>query len=95
MSIISADISKMKSDSETLKQLANKYNKTILSFESTIRDMSCWSGEDANNYKKDLLGNIEIYEQVGNILLEYANFLGKEADKIKKLAKENTLSWVK
>ena len=91
MSNLCADTKKMKKNGEELKLLSKKFNKTILNFQSTVKGMTCWTGDDANTYKKDVLVNCDIYEQIGDVLYQYANFLVKEADRIEKFAKENNI----
>ena len=91
MSNLSADTKKMKKNGEDLKLLAKKYNKTILNFQTTMHDMNCWTGDDANAYKKDVLANCDIYEQIGDVLYQYADFLVKEADRLERFAKENNI----
>ncbi len=82
MGSLSTDTKRMIKDGEDLKQLARKYNKTIFNFQSSIKNMDCWSGYDANLYKKDVLENCVIYEQIGDILMQYSNFLIKEAERL-------------
>ena len=91
MSNLNADTKKMKKNGDELKLLAKKYNKTILNFQTTMKSMSCWSGADADAYRKDVLANCEVYEQIGDVLYQYASFLVKEADRLDKFAKENNI----
>ncbi len=88
MSIIITDINKMISDSERLKNLTKKYERTIQNFEATIKNMNYWSGEDAESYKSTMSSNIKVYEEVGNVLKDYAEFLNIEAKRIDTLIKE-------
>lgn len=91
MSNLKADTKKMKKNGDELKLLAKKYNKTILNFQATIKSMDCWSGADADAYKHDVLANCDVYEQIGDVLYQYANFLVKEANRLEKFAKENNI----
>ena len=91
MGSLNANTAKMKKNGEELKLLAKKYNKTILNFQTTMNGMNCWTGTDADNYKKDVLENCDVYEQIGDILFQYADYFVKEADRIERFAKENTL----
>lgn len=90
MSIIITDINQMISDSEKLKSLVKKYERTIQNFNITINTMDCWQGPDAEEYKEIMNSNIKVYEEVGIVLKEYAEFLGNEAKKIDNVAKEIT-----
>jgi hypothetical protein len=91
MSSLSTDTKRMRKDGEELKILARKYNKTIFNFQSSFTNMDCWSGDDANVYRKDVLANCDIYEQIGDVLFQYANYLIKEAERLEKFEKENFL----
>lgn len=91
MESLDADPIRMKQAGEELKLLAKKYNKTILSFRTSMNGMDCWAGMDADKYKADVLKNCDVYDQIGDILYQYANFFVKEADRLEKFAKENPI----
>ena len=91
MGSLSTDTKRMKKDGEELKLLARKYNKTIFNFQSSFKNMDCWAGYDADLYKKDVMANCAIYEQIGDILIQYSNFLIKESERLEKFEKENML----
>lgn len=88
MSVIITDINKMISDSEKLKSIAKKYERTIQNFSILINKMDCWQGPDAQEYIEITNSNIKVYEEVGLVLKEYAEFLNIEAKKIDTLSKE-------
>ncbi len=85
--IIETELEKMKSDGNDLKLLSVKYNKIIQTFKTKMKSLKGWYGEDADTYKKDVLEQILIFEDIGNALEEYANFLIVESNKIDQLAK--------
>ena len=91
MGSLSTDTKRMKKDGEELKILARKYNKTIFNFKSSFNNMDCWSGYDADLYKKDVMANCDVYEQIGDILIQYSNFLIKESERLEKFEKENII----
>ena len=91
MGSLGVDTKRMLKDGEELKQLARKYNKTVFNFQTSMKNMDCWSGYDADLYKNDVLENCVIYEQIGDILMQYSNFLIKEADRLEKFEKENSV----
>ena len=86
MSNIVIDTKKMEVDKKYLLSLNQKYVSYIQSIKSLINKTDYWKGIDADNFRDDLKETCMVYDEVGSLLKEYANFYTRNIPIIEKQA---------
>ena len=86
MSNIIIDTKKMEIDKNYLLSLNKKYVSYIQNIKELINKTDYWEGIDANNFREDLKQTCMVYDEVGSILKEYANFYSRNIPIIEKQA---------
>lgn len=91
MTLIQTNIKKMDDAGRQMLSLANRYIENINEFKKIASDEKSWNGVDADAFRRDIKSNCLIYDEVGKILKEYANFLIKESQNIDKISRSDTI----
>ncbi len=91
MSSIIIDTKKMEVDKNYLLSLNKKYLTYIQNIKELINKTDYWEGIDANNFREDLRETCMVYDEVGSILKEYANFLTRNIPSIEKQAETDLI----
>ena len=86
---IQSDLKKMNEDGRALLSLSNQYLQYISMFKTLINKEDSWSGIDAKATKEDMIQSCKVYDEVGKILKEYANFLLKTSSELSLLISHN------
>ncbi len=84
MSSITIDTKKLEIDKNYLFSLNKKYFDYIQNIKSFISNDNYWSGTDADNFREDLKETCMVYDEVGSLLKEYANFYQRNIPLIEK-----------
>ena len=86
MSNIIMDTKKLEVDKNYLLSLNKKYVSYIQSIKELINKTDYWEGIDADNFREDLKETCMVYDEVGSLLKEYANFYARNIPIIEKQA---------
>ena len=80
------DTKKMEIDKNYLLSLNKKYVSYIQNIKELINKTDYWEGIDANNFREDLKETCMVYDEIGSLLKEYANFYARNIPIIEKQA---------
>jgi hypothetical protein len=86
MGYINLDTKKMEIDKDYLYTLNKKYVSCIQKIKTIISNNEYWEGNSADSFRNELKETCLVYDEVGTILKDYANFLNRTIQVVEKQA---------